>query len=63
MILEKIPKARYAIVNVMGDLYYKELPIEEAVQLIVNRIPPEQALKSREDYHKFIEERLNVEIP
>jgi hypothetical protein len=27
-ILTKVPKLRYSIVNIMGDLYYKELTVE-----------------------------------
>ena len=30
-LLEKLPKAKYSLVEIMGDLYYKELSSENAV--------------------------------
>ena len=30
-VLQSIPKSRYHIVQVMGDYYYKDTPIDEAI--------------------------------
>ena len=48
-LMQKIPKSRYSVVNIMGDLYYKELSAEVAAPFIIKEIPKEKWLKNDKD--------------
>jgi hypothetical protein len=41
-VLERIPKARYQIVQVLGDYYYKDTPIDEAIEYVFKRLPKDK---------------------
>ena len=61
MLLETIPKSRYSIVEIMGDLYYKPLSVEEALKYVVQEIP--ETLENDEQVAQFIEKHINEQIP
>lgn len=44
--MKKFSKTRLSIVNVMGDLYYKELPVDQAFEMVFEIIPEDQAPKN-----------------
>ena len=60
-LMKRMKKMRYRIVDILGDFYYKELPIEQALGTVFVIIP--QELKDYKDIDKFIEENINVELP
>jgi len=44
-LIDKLPKMRYSIVNILGDLYYKELPKDKVIDYIFEEVPKDQMLK------------------
>lgn len=62
-LMEKLPKTKYRIVKVLGDYYYKELPLQEAIDYTFRRVPDGVVLNSDEDINKFVENNLNLEMP
>ena len=61
--MKTIPKMRYRIVEILGDFYYKEMPMESVIEKVLINIDKEQELKNYEDIDKFISTYINVEIP
>jgi hypothetical protein len=54
-VLERLPKARYHIVQVLGDYYYKDTPIDEAIKYVFKRLPADKRVNSDEDINRLIE--------
>jgi hypothetical protein len=61
--MKLVPKLRYCIVEILGDYYYKELPMEQALEITVKRIPKEEWFKNDDDINRYMEKHLNVPIP
>ena len=55
------PKLRYRIKVILGDYYYEEVPVEEAIDIVFRKIPVE--CKNEQDIDKFISENINTQIP
>ncbi|CDW71676.1 ws dgat mgat [Stylonychia lemnae] len=60
LLISKIPKMRYSIVNILGDLYYKELPQKQVLDIIFNEIPKDQQLKDQKDIDRYISQNINI---
>ena len=45
-LIEKIPKLRYTIVEIMGDLYYKEIGAQEAIEGTFKIMTKDEELKN-----------------
>ena len=63
IIMTKLHKSRYSVVQILGDYYYKDMPLEEAVQHAVKRVPSNIKMESEDDINKFIESTINEELP
>lgn len=57
--IKKIPKLRQKIVEIMGDYYYKEMEVEEVVEIVCQAMPKDKELKNQADLDRMIEENLN----
>lgn len=63
VLFENCPKFRYKTVEVFGDLYYKEIPIEEALEWAFNVIPKDKEIKSDEDVDRYVQTNINLTMP
>jgi hypothetical protein len=62
-VMSKLPKTRYRVIEVLGDLYYKELPLEEAVAYCIQKMPENLKVKNEDDINHFIEKIINAQMP
>ena len=55
-------KCRSSIVKVLGDMYYKELDLDDVMKTQIVLLP-DNYLKSQEDLEKFISENISKPMP
>ena len=55
-------KSRSCIVTVLGEMYYKELALEDVVKTQIVLLP-DGTLKSQEDLEKFMSEHISKPMP
>ena len=58
---------RCKIVEVLGDYYYKEMGIEETMDIVFKKMPEEKLIKSQDDLDMIvagtINERFSLDRP
>ncbi len=58
---------RCKIVEVLGDYYYKEMGIEETMDIVFKKMPAEKLIKSQDDLDMMvagtINERFSLDRP
>ena len=45
-VMKQFAKSRYTIVDILGDYYYKEIPLEEGIKHTIKKIPESSLCKN-----------------
>lgn len=63
LLMKKLPRLTYTVETVFGDLYYKPIPIDKAIDFCLVEVPSSVKLNSDDDINQFIQDNISSKIP
>lgn len=61
--MTKLPKTRCSIVEIMGDFYYKMMPINKVIDVVFKVVSENERLYSQEEIDDLVSKNINIPFP